>query len=62
MKALLTSLALSLAASAADKPNIIYILADDLGINDFGCYGQKIMKTPRIDQLAAEGMQFFNHY
>ena len=62
MKALLTSLALSLATSAADKPNIIYILADDLGINDFGCYGQKIMKTPRIDQLAAEGMQFFNHY
>lgn len=49
-------------SSAAEKPNIIYILADDLGINDFGCYGQKIMKTPRIDEMAAEGMQFFNHY
>ncbi|MEM7014020.1 MAG: arylsulfatase [Verrucomicrobiota bacterium] len=49
-------------AVSAEKPNIIYILADDLGINDFGCYGQKIMKTPRIDQMAAEGMQFFNHY
>lgn len=47
---------------AASKPNIIYILADDLGINDFGCYGQKIMKTPRIDRMAGEGMQFFNHY
>ncbi|MEM9478667.1 MAG: arylsulfatase [Verrucomicrobiota bacterium] len=48
--------------SSAAKPNIIYILADDLGINDFGCYGQKIMKTPRIDQMAAEGMMFMNHY
>lgn len=48
--------------AAAEKPNIIYILADDLGINDFGCYGQEIMKTPRVDQMAAEGMQFFNHY
>ena len=49
-------------ATAAEKPNIIYILADDLGINDFGCYGQEIMKTPRVDQMATEGMQFFNHY
>lgn len=49
-------------ATATPLPNIIYILADDLGINDFGCYGQKIMKTPRIDQMAAEGMQFFEHY
>lgn len=62
MKVPLALLSLTLAASAADKPNIVYILADDLGINDFGCYGQKIMKTPRIDQLATEGMQFFNHY
>ena len=48
--------------ATAEKPNIIYILADDLGINDFGCYGQKIIKTPRVDQMAREGMQFFNHY
>lgn len=47
---------------AASKPNIIYILADDLGINDFGCYGQKIMQTPRIDRMAKQGMQFYNHY
>jgi len=54
--------AVPLAVTATEKPNIIYILADDLGINDFGCYGQEIMKTPRIDQMAEEGMQFFNHY
>ena len=59
--ALIAILLPSLAATA-EKPNIIYILADDLGINDFGCYGQKIMRTPRIDQMAQEGMQFFNHY
>ena len=46
----------------ADKPNIIYILADDLGIGDLGTYGQKIIKTPRLDQLAAEGMKFQQHY
>jgi arylsulfatase A-like enzyme len=44
------------------QPNIIYILADDLGVGDVGCYGQKILKTPRIDQLAAEGMRFTQHY
>lgn len=43
-------------------PNIVYILADDLGVGDVGCYGQKILKTPRIDQLAAEGMKFTQHY
>lgn len=46
----------------AAKPNIIYILADDLGIGDIGCYGQKILKTPCIDRLAAEGMRFTEHY
>ena len=59
---LLSIFAINAVSFAADRPNIIYILADDLGINDFGCYGQKIMKTPRIDQMAKEGMQFFNHY
>ena len=49
-------------AFAADKPNIIYILADDLGYGDVGCYGQKLLKTPRIDRLAAEGMRFAQHY
>ena len=44
------------------KPNIIYILADDLGYGELGCYGQKKIKTPHIDQLAAEGMRFTQHY
>lgn len=44
------------------KPNIIYILADDLGYGDLGVYGQKKIKTPHIDKLAKEGMLFTNHY
>ena len=45
-----------------DRPNIIYILADDLGYGDLGCYGQKTIKTPNIDQIAEEGMRFTDHY
>ena len=45
-----------------DTPNIIYILADDLGYGDLGCYGQSIIRTPNLDQLAAEGMRFTRHY
>jgi len=51
-----------LCSTEAKPPNIVYILADDLGIGDVGCYGQKILKTPRIDKLAAEGMKFTQHY
>ena len=43
-------------------PNVIYILADDLGYGDLSCYGQQQFSTPNIDRLASEGMQFFNHY
>jgi arylsulfatase A len=43
-------------------PNIIYILADDLGYAELGCYGQEKIKTPHIDLLAAEGMSFTQHY
>lgn len=42
--------------------NVVFILADDLGIGDLGCYGQKWIKTPAIDALAAEGMMFTQHY
>lgn len=43
-------------------PNIIYILADDMGIGDLGCYGQKQIQTPNIDKLAEKGMLFSQHY
>jgi arylsulfatase A len=56
------SLSLPLAAEKIEKPNIIYILADDLGYGDLGCYGQKVIKTPRIDKMAAAGLRFTQHY
>lgn len=43
-------------------PNIVFILADDMGFNDLGCYGSKRIKTPNIDRLAGEGVRFLNHY
>ncbi len=46
----------------SNPPNIIYILADDLGYGDLGCYGQQRIKTPEIDQMAKEGMMFTSHY
>lgn len=45
-----------------DKPNVIFILADDLGYGDVGCYGQKIIQTPNIDSLAVKGMRFTDFY
>lgn len=47
---------------AADRPNIVYIMADDLGWGDLGCYGQKVIQTPNIDRLVAQGMRFTDHY
>ncbi|HBE43082.1 MAG TPA: N-acetylgalactosamine-6-sulfatase [Bacteroidales bacterium] len=44
------------------KPNIIFILADDLGYGDLGCYGQTRIETPNIDKLASAGMVFTQHY
>lgn len=49
-------------AAAPAKPNIIFILADDLGYGDVSCYGQKKFSTPNIDRLAAEGMRFTDFY
>jgi arylsulfatase A-like enzyme len=59
---LLLFLSLSLAANAANRPNIIFIMADDLGYGDLGCYGQKLILTPHIDRMAAEGTRFTHCY
>ena len=48
--------------AAASKPNIVFILADDSGLGEFGCYGGKAIPTPNIDQLAEEGMLFTRAY
>lgn len=48
--------------SDSQKPNIIFIIADDMGYADLGCYGQQIIKTPFIDTLAAQGMRFTQCY
>ncbi len=50
------------AAAAEGKPNIVYIVADDLGYGDLGCYGQTHFRTPHIDRLAEEGLKFTQHY
>ena len=47
---------------AEDRPNVLLILADDVGQEVFGCYGGESYKTPRIDRLAAEGMKFEHAY
>ncbi len=49
-------------AALHSKPNIIFILADDLGYGELGCYGQKRIKTPNLDRLAAEGTRFTQCY
>ncbi len=49
-------------AAAAPRPNLVFILADDLGYGDLGCYGCPDIRTPRLDQLAAEGVRFTDAY
>lgn len=49
-------------AAPADRPNIILVLADDLGINDLGCYGRREHRTAQLDKLAAEGLRFTSAY
>jgi arylsulfatase A-like enzyme len=49
--------------SAADaRPNIVFVIADDLGYGDVGCFGQENIRTPNIDQLAKRGMRLTQHY
>ena len=52
----------SLAQAADDRPNVVLIVADDLGWADLGCYGSKFHRTPNLDKLAAEGMRFTDYY
>lgn len=57
-----TLLGLAAVSHADQPPNVIFILADDLGYGDLGCYGQKLIRTPHLDKMAAEGMRFTQHY
>ena len=47
---------------AGEKPNLIFILSDDVAQGDLGCYGQKLIQTPRLDQMAAEGTRYLQAY
>jgi len=47
---------------ASEKPNIVFIIADDVSWDDFGCYGNRDVKTPNIDRLAAQGLRFTNFF
>lgn len=49
-------------AAQADRPNVIYIMCDDMGYGDLGCYGQPYISTPNIDSLASRGMRFTQAY
>ena len=53
---------ISLVSNAKEKPNIIFIFSDDLGYADLGSYGQKLIQTPHLDRLAANGMRFTQMY
>lgn len=47
---------------AAERPNLIWIMADDLGYGDLGCYGQQVIQTPELDRMAREGLRFTQFY
>ncbi len=49
-------------AAKTTKPNIVFILADDLGYRELGCFGQKLIKTPNLDHLATQGLRLTQHY
>ncbi|MBW8884658.1 MAG: sulfatase-like hydrolase/transferase, partial [Planctomycetia bacterium] len=62
LTALMMGAAVFVDAAEAPRPNIVFILADDLGYGDVGCYGQKRIQTPNIDRLAKEGLRFTDFY
>ena len=51
-----------LSLKAQEKPNFVFIIADDVSWNDIGCYGNDVVKTPNIDRLAREGLRFTNAF
>jgi arylsulfatase A-like enzyme len=53
---------LAVRATAADKPNVVIIFADDLGYGDLGCYGHPSIRTPHLDRMASEGLRFTDFY
>ncbi|HIB00853.1 MAG TPA: hypothetical protein EYO31_02930 [Phycisphaerales bacterium] len=57
-----STFAVNKTSHSVNKPNIVFILADDLGYGEVGCFGQKLIKTPNIDQLSVEGMMLTEHY
>ncbi|MBB2151682.1 arylsulfatase [Pedobacter gandavensis] len=63
-KSIFTALIITLAlfSQAQQKPNVVFILADDMGYGDLGAYGQRLIETPNIDRLAADGMRFTQFY
>lgn len=62
MAAALLMGAANVSTAAGDRLNVVFIVADDLGWGELGCYGQQKIPTPNIDRLAAEGMRFTQHY
>jgi len=62
LSALALTLTATLVSAQSDRPNVVFVLADDLGWAELGCYGQEIIRTPTLDQLAADGMRFTAHY
>ena len=58
----MAGLTLGMQAQTDEKPNIIFILCDDMGYGDLGCYGQPYIATPNLDRMAAEGMRFTQAY
>ena len=62
LPAILAAVALAPPAVAADRPNVVLIVADDLGWRDLGCYGSTFYRTPHIDRLAKDGIRFTDFY
>lgn len=58
----LTQASVAAASDDTPRPNIVFIVADDLGYGDLGCYGQRRIKTPQLDRLAGQGMRFTSCY